>query len=659
MNRLLFFVVLMVAVGIGAGAIGWRQARIDATAEHAGRAAAVGAPEAASMATPEAGDESTGLGAWAARLAAAAGADLAALADEAMALAVTDDRQRQLRLLAARWAEVDPVEGVAYFEAREAGASAAERNPWPRIWILTEWALRDVEAAWAHVSAGGSEAKPAGASDVGTELLRENLDVFWAWFQKAREPLPRAGDATSPAWRELARRHASALETLAAELAAAPGEERQRFSTPIFAGLYALIAEARAAQDPAAALIWARSVPEDARSACLRAVLPWLAKSDPDAARQALDDLKPKQVGDRNFIGSGREQVIDVIVSEMAKSDPRAAVEWASRAGGSGHDSIDPIVNVIKSALSDGRLTPQDAFALVREQESDGDSIRLNVLRKMWDTLPAATLAATAEWLQSVESDRSKDWALAGLVPAWARSDSDAATAFAQSLEDAGLRQSVLLEILDRRNFHHSSDAGLPETLASIPEADRADVIANYYRRHYGGGMLEHNISGVRNLDPTPFAEALVSTPPGESRDRSAKNVLGLWGAVDPDGAVAWAVQQPEPTLRSASLMGAIEGWANHDAWSVSQWLAEQPRGPDRDTATHQLARSLRNQEPDSAWIWASDIADAHTRLEARAAVLRQWRASDPTAARAAVSALPNLPPAEKQKLTDTLAGKD
>jgi hypothetical protein len=199
----------------------------------------------------------------------------------------------------------------------------------------------------------------------------------------------------------------------------------------------------------------------------------------------------------------------------------------------------------------------------------------------------------------------------------------------------------------------------LAEALASIPEADRAKVIADHYRRHYGGDTLEYDFDSASKLDSTPFADALATAAVGESRNQSAKSVLGLWGAVDPDGALAWAAQQSEPTLRTAAFMGAVEGWANHDAWTVSQWLADQPRGPDRDAATHQLARSLRDQEPDSAWIWAADISDANTRLEARAAVLRKWRESDPSAAGAAVSALPNLAPTERQKLSDTLAGKD
>ena len=61
----------------------------------------------------------------------------------------------------------------------------------------------------------------------------------------------------------------------------------------------------------------------------------------------------------------------------------------------------------------------------------------------------------------------------------------------------------------------------------------------------------------------------------------------------------------------------------------------------------------------DSAWTWAADIADPATRLEARAAVLRSWRDLDAVAAGEAVATLPQLTPAERQKLTDTLARTD
>ena len=109
---------------------------------------------------------------WAARLAATDAASLPAMAEEALAVADQSKSKKWMRLLAARWAEVDPAGGVAYFEERQKGKPRHEANPWPQTWILTEWVLRDVAAAWAHVAAHGGKDEIGGAIDVGAELLR-------------------------------------------------------------------------------------------------------------------------------------------------------------------------------------------------------------------------------------------------------------------------------------------------------------------------------------------------------------------------------------------------------------------------------------------------------------------------------------------------------
>ena len=51
-----------------------------------------------------------------------------------------------------------------------------------------------------------------------------------------------------------------------------------------------------------------------------------------------------------------------LIGAELLKTDPAAALQWAVKAGGEGHDHISPIANLMRSALAEGRLvqlTPQ------------------------------------------------------------------------------------------------------------------------------------------------------------------------------------------------------------------------------------------------------------------------------------------------------------
>ena len=190
-------------------------------------------------------------------------------------------------------------------------------------------------------------------------------------------------------------------------------------------------------------------------------------------------------------MGSGREEVIDQIVGEIGRTDPAAALQWAVKAGGEGHEYINSITNLMRSALADGRLTPQEAFALIREQKTEGEVIRMNVLRQMWGGLPAGTFASIADWLRNVASADAKSWALAGLVPAWAKSDPKAAMSFALELDDAGLRRSIFGEVLSSSTNQGPVVGSLPDALATIPEGDRAEVIKEHLRMHYSDHMVE------------------------------------------------------------------------------------------------------------------------------------------------------------------------
>ena len=132
--------------------------------------------------------------------------------------------------------------------------------------------------------------------------------------------------------------------------------------------------------------------------------------------------------------------------------------------------------------------------------------------------------------------------------------------------------------------------------------------------------------------------------------------VAAAWGASEPEAALTWAKGQSDSGLRKTATGAAVEAWAKEDAWGTSQWIDALPAGETRDTASHHLARSQGKEEPVSAWTWAGSIGDPVTRLEAQAAVLREWRNSSAGDAAAAVEGLAQtLTPAGHQRLVEAL----
>ena len=644
-----------VALATAASVAGWHQGMGDESAKSQGIAAVTGGVGSGMEAGAVESGTPAGTGrsalallrGWAERLAAADGVGLVTLAEEAAREPDWEIRKRLMRLVGARWSEVDPEGGVAYFHSLPPG------QDWPRMSVLVEWALRDVEAALRFLSGLGDE-HASDIDSVGRELMLEDAEVFWVWFQKAGRPNPGnpslSGDS-EPVWTQIARRHPAELEAMAHAAAAGAKEGNPRDQGVSARALLAAVASARAGEDPAAALDWARAQPAEFRAACLQRVLPMLAARDPHAAMAAFDALHENEWATAGTGGRELLKALPGLLEAVGRSDPQAALSWAARLS-VGTEVVAPVNDVVRSALADGRLTPRAAYALVHAQPTPGESIRINVLRKMWRGLPAEALAASASWLNGAESSPFKGPAMAGIITEWALSNREEAFAFARQVEDPAVRHSIWGEVLATGFGSAAFATAMGSQLAVIPATDRPAVIAEHLRLQYGGGLLESR-HGLTLPDPRAYAEALMEAPVGPDRAETAKKVMDYWGALDPASAMAWTGQHTEGAERAQALAGLVAGWARHDAWAVSEWLAEQPAGADGDAATRQLVQSISPTDPEGAWTWAAKITDPAARLQAWIDVQQRWRARDPVAAEAALAAAPHLAPHERRAIAE------
>jgi hypothetical protein len=595
---------------------------------------------------------------WTARLMKSTATELPGIYMEMQALPDVAEQQRMLPLLCARWAELDAPGGLAFFTQ----AKKEHKDSWGRIWLLTEWALRDPAAAYDAVMELPEKEAQGELLNVGTELMRENPEKFWAWFQKARKPLP-GGWNDSDNWRKVAADHLEELLAMAGELAAAkpdgpePPGRRSELN-----GLYKLLAATMAGKDVSQALNWAKQQPEAVRNSALQGALGVVARETPEKIADSISLLKSEQIGANFFNGSGAGELIGVAMGKLTERDPVAAVEWLraniAKLGDDSHEALQKLQEGLASAMRDGKLTPQQAFNAVRAAKEENEYIRLNVLRQMWKGLPADQLAATAEWLKGVDSKSARGYAMRGILPEWMALDQEAALKFASELKDPGLAKEMFAGLVSNASngLVSTQSERMAAALQMVPPEHRAQVLYDQVRMNYSDGMMDHSPPFQGAL----MAAALEGLPPGETTDRAFIKVAETWGANDPQAALAWAGQQTDPGLREKATGAAVAAWAREDAWGTSEWIDALPAGELRDNSSHHLARALRTEEPESAWTWAGSIGDPATRLEAQAAVLRKWRDSSAPDAQAAVEAIAaGLPPADRQRLVDTLQGRD
>lgn len=565
-----------------------------------------------------------------------------------------------LRLLCARWAELDAPGGLAFFiqdrekdKNKDSGATGL---------LLLEWAMLDQDSAFEAIDKLPEKDRQLYLSSVGYQLMEDNPDRFWAWFEKARVPWP-SSDSQGGLWQKLAAEHFDELSGMAADLLASTKLPKDGRSVESYQleSFYSLLGGAFAGKDFDKAVAWAKEQPESVRNQALQGALRQIVRTAPEKILDYVTDLKAKQISPNSYISSGAGPLITEAMKRLSERDPLLAMKWlGENTGKMGDESYHGTIALgeeLNKAIGKGILSPRQAFEAALA--TNNSLLGMNVVSSLWGNLPAEQCAGTADWLMTNgASPEIRQQALQGLFSNWLDKDRAGALKFAAGVKDPALAAKLYGGVASK-SWSGSLNAQ-PEQVAAdyrdVPPSMRAGFLEEFVKSNFSDDLGEY----APPFNGPAMAKALEGLPPGESTNSAVTTVAAGWGAADPLAALAWAAGYSDAGLREKAAGAAVEAWAKEDAWGASQWLDAQPPGEQRDVAAHHLARVLRTDDPESAWIWAGSISDPATRMEARAAVLRKWRDSSAADAQAAVEKLSaDLPGPEQQKFTDTLNHKD
>lgn len=578
----------------------------------------------------------------AAKLEKATPTELANKLDQILALSDPDEREMQLRLLFARWAEVDPAGGLAELGAKNA-------DPALRCRLLAEWALLDSDAAWKAIAAG-----PEGDDErvnVTAMLLTEDREIFMKWFRQVRRPMPD----DNPAWLLVAERHGKELEEIAMALATGP-EARD------CPKLFALLAKAKADKDPAAAFEWAFNLDPAIRKLAITAALEAWSKTDPMTVWKLITSSDPL-FKDRSILNSSGS-LGGKILKRLAQQDPEAAMKLICEARGSSavfdHGGIDAMREALGPALASGKMKGVDAFRLINSAKGAASNLGLNVFRNLWREMPADLLEQTARDVLAEPHELQHSTALGGIANSWMQKDPAAALAFVSSISDPGLKAQVYAACFMGANVSSVGHRQQIDLLEKIPATDRAAAYSAYMGRQ-GDPVPGKKPWGSPNEEAPPerIAPLLSDLPPSEDLNRAARITAMKWGQNAPSAALDWAQGLEDPAARRAAYSGAFDGWAYQDPYAAGTWLAARPASPERDAAALSLVDHLALSDADAAWQWAAAVGDPAMRLKARAATLREWAERDPAEAQTAYRQIAaGLSRSDAAQLSDALSGK-
>jgi hypothetical protein len=511
------------------------------------------------------------------------------------------ERDLRMRLICARWAELDPQAGWSEFQS-------PDMAPKYRQWFLFEWALLDSDSAWT--AADAASLTDWEKQQIALLLLHGDPDLFIEWFRKVRG----FRIDNDPAWLVLADHHAEALEEIAGRLAR-KYEGKPDWMKFEYVSIYQLLARWRAERDQPGACEWAAGLPGAARvPAMVDAYSQW-GGDDPVAAWRHFEETMP-EVRNTDLIN-----VRSKLFAKVAAQAPREAFEWNEKTGGEKPGMLEALARGIQTAMAEGRIEPVAAYRMLCSSQASGSVVPANTLDRMWGGLPPERLRQTTLGILGEPDGPMRNVALGGIASAWFQKNPDEAARFVSSLPDAGIRQAM-----ESRLFYRNGTIPIPparqlEVLGRIPPEDRAGAWWRFAST-YGPptptvNAGNFNTPGLR-LDLV--ASLLEQAPPSQELALASGAVAMRWAELDPREALDWTDRLPDPATRKAARIAALGGWAFH--------------------------------EPEAAWDRAETFSDPGLRLDARAAVLSSWSRRDTKQARAAYESIaPELSPDAAAKL--------
>ncbi len=381
-----------------------------------------------------------------------------------------------------------------------------------------------------------------------------------------------------------------------------------------------------AAHDPAKARAWLAGCTDPAdRRVAERAMRLGSVQADPLRAVELAGSIENRQEG-RELIRAAAERaakmgtgvlrqlattpmppwMLGSVINELANRDPALAVDLAVKSGADGKND--------SSGLQDAfyALAKRDpALAMAKMEGLAGSALAdaVSAIGSEWvGREPAAALAWLAARPKAERTNPHRwgygtnDTLLTGFAD-WAKSASGDARAWADALPAGATRDAV--------------QAQFARALADRSEAAEAtQVLARLGR----------------------------AADPGAITD-----IAGAWARRDPQAAADWAIAQEPGPAQNSALAGIVGTWANDDPHGVEDWLAQFPAGEARDRSVcaflwrHNAWSEGKAERIAEFDAWFDLIDDPWRRAQAARSSYWQRKQSDPAAARAWLSALPNV----------------
>ena len=239
--------------------------------------------------------------------------------------------------------------------------------------------------------------------------------------------------------------------------------------------------------------------------------------------------------------------------------------------------------------------------------------------------------------------EQDLDWVIKDIGAAWAKSDPEAAFAWANQQTNTKVKDLILggvitsmasKDIKGAFAYIQSLSPGASEE-KTIPEAFKMAA----YNDFQGALAVMQSLPKGRTKDLATKGIILHLSISGDG-DRDAQAAWDMVSAID-DTGIRTELQLKCPSSQNADI---LTRWAVKHPDAAIQWMLSLPAGKSKDLALGRICRGMYYDNPQAAWYLASVIGDEGIRNQAKGFVAWEWYKKDRAAARQWMLSLPTGP---------------
>jgi len=267
------------------------------------------------------------------------------------------------------------------------------------------------------------------------------------------------------------------------------------------------------------------------------------------------------------------------------------------------------------------RFDPQGIHARASSWPADKRREAWPALLRAWARSDPQAAALALEQIPDA-AVRHRAWP--ALIEGWSESDDLGVWRQLSEIPEGAQRSELVDDVVERRMRRRGADELLRE-LTAIPDDPPMDVLKRDALVSAASRLVRHDLHQALAL-----AEAHEDSVYGPDIRR---RVAAYWASQDGSAALAWLRRQPAGSQRDDALARAYRTWLRSDRAAAVAWLGERITDTDVAAVAVAHAGVLAREEPETAIAWARELPDPELRRRALLEIDRISQRNDPDAA--------------------------